>query len=589
MASFVGRYGSYEEDYSSYAHGQRSSRVASFEMQSSPDRMQAAGLREQQQNLTPSSNREFAFRDHWYLDSDDEAEMRGGRCQQLTKGAAGDVKALLLMLGLGVLLFFGLQELGHITNATRRMARGTGHADASWRDAVLGQRGRSRSVAAADSVMGADAGDGEASGSEFGTISEHPVRAGFCSTSAAFTGYYRNANRTRHLFYWYVESEGDPRRDPVVLMLVGGPGCAASTSLLTEGGPCHVDGAMRTVRNKHAWTKHASVIWIDQPAGVWFAAHETRRFNPLLLFGEAHYSPAVAAEILRGNAAQRTARASGMRLNLKGVAVGAGLVNPAVQFASLAPFLRDSAPASLVASVDLAGMAASTPLCTRRIRECERQSASGSSGASGNSSSGSSSGGSSSSAVAACVSARGYCLEKLVRPYMKSGRSIFDLRAACDHPPLCYDFSRVERFLQLPATLDALNVRHSSARWRICNYDVLKRYDADWLKTYEGDVARLLRVGVPVLVFAGQFDFICNWLGSRQWTQRLKWAGRAAFQHARERVWRADNGTALGTVAAVRRTLAFVRVNGAGHMISNDRPDSGEQLFRDFLSGSIFK
>lgn len=34
----------------------------------------------------------------------------------------------------------------------------------------------------------------------------------------------------------------------------------------------------------------------------------------------------------------------------------------------------------------------------------------------------------------------------------------YDIRIPCEHPPLCYDFSNVDKFLALPEVVEALNV-----------------------------------------------------------------------------------------------------------------------------------
>lgn len=38
------------------------------------------------------------------------------------------------------------------------------------------------------------------------------------------------------LFYYFVESEDDPKSDPLMLWLTGGPGCSALSGLLYEIG-----------------------------------------------------------------------------------------------------------------------------------------------------------------------------------------------------------------------------------------------------------------------------------------------------------------------------------------------------------------
>lgn len=40
----------------------------------------------------------------------------------------------------------------------------------------------------------------------------------------------------RNLFYYFVESEGNPSKDPVVLWLNGGPGCSSFDGFIYEHG-----------------------------------------------------------------------------------------------------------------------------------------------------------------------------------------------------------------------------------------------------------------------------------------------------------------------------------------------------------------
>ena len=129
-------------------------------------------------------------------------------------------------------------------------------------------------------------------------------------------------------------------------------------ALFFENGPCSVNEAGDdTVVNPYGWNEAAHVLWLDQPAGVGFSYGEEKDFdedmigedayyflqsfykthpeysqNPLFVVGESyggHYSPAIAHRILIGN---RQDKPGTQFINLKGMGVGNGLTNPAVQY-----------------------------------------------------------------------------------------------------------------------------------------------------------------------------------------------------------------------------------------------------------------
>ncbi|XP_059445669.1 serine carboxypeptidase-like 13 [Corylus avellana] len=79
------------------------------------------------------------------------------------------------------------------------------------------------------------------------------------------------------LFYYFIESEGNPKKDPLLLWLTGGPGCSSLTGLLYEIGPLSFnyedfDGNLPTfLLNPYSWTKVASIIFLDAPVGSGFS------------------------------------------------------------------------------------------------------------------------------------------------------------------------------------------------------------------------------------------------------------------------------------------------------------------------------
>lgn len=77
---------------------------------------------------------------------------------------------------------------------------------------------------------------------------------------------------SKHLFFWYFESQNKPSEDPLVIWLTGGPGGSGMIGLMQELGPCVINEyANGTVYNEFGWSKNANIIFIDQPAGVGFS------------------------------------------------------------------------------------------------------------------------------------------------------------------------------------------------------------------------------------------------------------------------------------------------------------------------------
>lgn len=48
----------------------------------------------------------------------------------------------------------------------------------------------------------------------------------------------------------------------------------------------------------------------------------------------------------------------------------------------------------------------------------------------------------------------------------------------------------------------------------------------DWGISWGYNLAPLLDAGVPVLIYSGDMDYICNWMGGFDWTNALVWDGQ---------------------------------------------------------------
>ncbi|XP_023732068.1 serine carboxypeptidase-like 17 [Lactuca sativa] len=82
-------------------------------------------------------------------------------------------------------------------------------------------------------------------------------------------------------FYYFVESEGNPEKDPLMLWLTAGPGCSALTTLVSETGPIIFNKANSTLEkpileiNPDRWIQAANILYLDQPAGAGFSYAKT--------------------------------------------------------------------------------------------------------------------------------------------------------------------------------------------------------------------------------------------------------------------------------------------------------------------------
>lgn len=83
-----------------------------------------------------------------------------------------------------------------------------------------------------------------------------------------------------HLHYWFIESEGSPEQDPVVLWLNGGPGSSSLIGLLTENGQLQtndeslanpIDGVPQVFYNPYSWSLKANMLYLESPKGVGFS------------------------------------------------------------------------------------------------------------------------------------------------------------------------------------------------------------------------------------------------------------------------------------------------------------------------------
>lgn len=142
----------------------------------------------------------------------------------------------------------------------------------------------------------------------------------------------------------------------------------------------------------------------------------------------------------------------------------------------------------------------------------------------------------------------------------------------------------------------------------------------DFLADYTSAVQTVLASGAKVLIYAGDQDFICNWLGNKAWTEKIEWKFSRDFaqqplleMNAQKAVPEASGEQIMEPIRPLKsyvisgngedaeivkvpvglykgfKNFAFLRVFGAGHMAPMDKPLETLHMYETFIDGHLFQ
>ncbi|KAJ1343781.1 hypothetical protein BSLG_001673 [Batrachochytrium salamandrivorans] len=111
----------------------------------------------------------------------------------------------------------------------------------------------------------------------------------------------------------------------------------------------------------------------------------------------------------------------------------------------------------------------------------------------------------------------------------------------------------------------------------------------DWMQPYVEYIAPLLEDDVAIMIYAGDADYICNWIGNKAWTMALEWSGQEEFESAKDKPWISEvTGKAAGEYRYYEN-FSFVRVYEAGHMVPYDQPEHSLEMINYFMKTTLAK
>ncbi|KAI3461386.1 hypothetical protein Pfo_018049 [Paulownia fortunei] len=394
-------------------------------------------------------------------------------------------------------------------------------------------------------------------------------------------GYFRLPHtRSARMFYFFFESRNNRSTDPVVVWLSGGPGCSGSLALFYENGPFHLANNLSLVWNDFGWDKVSNLIYVDQPIGTgfsytsyrgdirkgteaasvdfydflqaFFRRHRRYAKNDFYMTGESyagHYIPAFSVRIHQANKNKKPTY-----INIKGLAIGNGLTDPGIQYKAYADYALDM---KLINQSYYNSLINSFPLCQKLIKRC------------GNNGS------------LSCLLASRFC-NSIFEGILGKASDInyYDIRKRCEGP-LCYDFSNVEKFLNQKSVKTALGV--GDIKFVSCSSVVHNAMTRELMKNFGAGIPALLEDGIKLLVYAGEYDLICNWLGNSRWVTAMEWSGQKNFQSASSIPFVVD-----GVKSGLKKSygpLTFLKVHNAGHMVPMDQPKASLEMLRRWMQG----
>ncbi|KZP29266.1 serine carboxypeptidase [Athelia psychrophila] len=423
-----------------------------------------------------------------------------------------------------------------------------------------------------------------------------------CDASVTQYSGYLDIADDKHLFFWFFESRTDPKKAPLTMWLNGGPGCSSSTGLLFELGPCSIsDNGKNTTFNPYSWNTHSNIVFLDQPVNVGYSYGEgsvnnspvagkdvyafielfINRFSeysekPFHLAAESYggtYAPHIASVIHAGNKALALSTTSKAKhINLASVILANGMTDNYIQMATIPEYLCDG-PYPIYddpQGAQCTALRSKVSTCQRLIQSCRDY-----------------------NSKFTCVPAAMYCNSQLYGPIQQSGLNPYDARKTCDPKedgPLCYkQMGWVETWMNTPANKAVLGV-NPDRTFESCNMQINQAFMMQGDSMHDSSLLlpELIADGVRLLVYAGNADMMCNYIGNERWLEAMEHTFGAEFVAAPTEQWvTIESGKEAGTVRSAgghgAGNVTFVTVFDAGHMVPYDQPEAALDLFTRWI------
>ncbi|KAF8128601.1 Alpha/Beta hydrolase protein [Boletus edulis] len=408
------------------------------------------------------------------------------------------------------------------------------------------------------------------------------ANSGICETTPGVTQYsgYIDVGTNMSMWFWFFEARNSPETAPFTLWLNGGPGCSSLIGLFQENGPCLVNAdGKSTYLNPYSWNNVSNMIYIDQPIGAGFSYGTHSRFQILFeskLFSEyasrefilatesfgGHYGPGFVTYFDEQNALIAKGAIQGEPVVVSAVMINNGWVDPLIQNIAYYPFASNAPGYGQLQSDDVLKNISAALYgpngCVAQEKDCYTA-------------------GTSSSSIDICHNAQDYCVNN-VYGVAVGDRDPYDLHqnSSALFPPDYY-----MTYLTNPEVMATIG---AETAYQQCSDVVNEIFNAtgDEARTWLPQLSAMANSGLKILIWAGDADIICNWLGVYDSVLAMDWYGNGTLHNTPLSNITLD-GKPIAAVANVDN-FTFARVFEAGHEAPAYQPAAALEIFTQIIN-----
>ncbi|KII91592.1 hypothetical protein PLICRDRAFT_38372 [Plicaturopsis crispa FD-325 SS-3] len=414
--------------------------------------------------------------------------------------------------------------------------------------------------------------------------------SGVCETTPGveqISGYI-DVGKNMSTWFWFFEARNTPETAPFTLWLNGGPGCSSMIGLFQENGPCKVnDAGNATTLNSYSWNNISNIIYIDQPIGtgfsygtdtvnsteaaapsVWqafqllfeskeFAKYASREFIFATESYGGHYGPAFVTYFDEQNAKIDNGTLKGEKISVSALMINNGWYDPLLQnkayvdFATDAPGYGPLQNKTVIKKLNEAFYGKGG--CKEQEEACY---------AAGNNA----------TSNKICRTADDFCVDNVFVPAV-GDRDSDDLR---QNSSALFPSESYVNFLSLNSIKKKIGANSTYGECPDAPFELFEKTGDD-ARTWLPELSALVDSKLKVLIWAGDADINCNWLGGHASVLAMDWYGNETLHNTPFTNMTVD-GKAVAAIQNVDN-FSFARVYESGHEVPAFQPEAAFAIF----------